>query len=109
MESGQFLANFFMVSPANGINLEIFYANGPLMTPVKLLTGTRAQASGTMGFSISGQFDVGFYVFSIDVANNNIENPSWTFRWIPSDSVINQQTVLNQNLNTLLDVQVSAI
>lgn len=78
-----------MVAPTNGINLEVYYTSGPLMTPVKLLTGTRAQTNGTMGFVISGLFDAGYYIFSVDVVNNNIENPSWTFRWLPSDSVIN--------------------
>ncbi len=78
-----------MVSPANGVNLEIYYTTGLAMAPVKLLTGTRAQTNGTMGFTISGAFDPGFYIFSIDVVNNAIENPSWTFRWLPSDLVIN--------------------
>ena len=109
MESGQYSADFLMVSPANGINLEVFYSTGNPMIPVKFLTGTRAQTSGTMGFTISGSFNPGYYIFSIDVLNNAIENPSFSFRYIESDKIINQLTIQNQNLSNLLDTNINPI
>lgn len=45
-------------------------------------------------------------IFATD-ATTTLQNPTATFLFLPDNTTVQQLTVLNQNLSTLLDVQIT--
>ena len=107
-QAGQFSATFLAVASANGINYTVYYTPNALTPPVQIILATAAQNQGTMGFTISGQFNPGIYIFGLDAITNLTGNPSFSFRYIPSNTTVTQTTILNQNLTDLIDVNLSS-